>query len=234
MKIRQIVYFHNALFICEKKFSLFESFNLWFYQNIIGKIIKNNIRFADEIIVQAEWIKRVLIKKWAIDANKIRIEKPQIESLKTSLEYKPVAFFYPANGLNYKNHITLLKALIPIWEINDGPELRLTVNENDLTNECKALLKQGKFPISFLGRLTREEMINEYKSSILVFPSYIETIGLPLIEAKDLGCLIIASDCEYAHDALGEYTKVKYFSPFQPETLSEILLEFKKYLEIPH
>lgn len=41
-----------------------------------------------------------------------------------------------------------------------------------------------------------------YAKSILVFPSHIETLGLPLLEARAAGCRIVASDIAAAREAL--------------------------------
>ncbi|WP_236300697.1 glycosyltransferase, partial [Enterobacter bugandensis] len=40
---------------------------------------------------------------------------------------------------------------------------------------------------------------------IIVFPSYIESYGLPLIEAASLGKKIICSDLPYSRDVLSGY-----------------------------
>ena len=44
----------------------------------------------------------------------------------------------------------------------------------------------------------------------LLFPSYIETFGLPLLEAAGAGIAIVSSDLPYAHDVIGEYEGVTY------------------------
>ena len=44
----------------------------------------------------------------------------------------------------------------------------------------------------------------------LVFPSTIETFGLPLIEAASMGKPIIASDLDYAREVLGQYKGVSF------------------------
>ena len=66
----------------------------------------------------------------------------------------------------------------------------------------------------------REQMAQRYSESILLFPSYLETVGLPLLEAKQYGAPIIASDCAYAHETVGEYENVSYFSAMRGEELA--------------
>lgn len=221
--IPQDVYFHNALPISEKQYTILESKKLWIYQQIIGRIIRRSLKYASTIIVQAEWIKKALISKWFIDGTKIKLKRPNIDSPQKIQIYNPKVLFYPANGNLYKNHITLIKALIPLWKKYKGPEIHFTGEIKKLPISCQKLLNDPKYPVKFLGTLSKDEMLEEYSSSILVFPSYIETIGLPLIEAKSLGSVIIASDCEYAREAVGNYKNISYFSSFNVNELTEII-----------
>lgn len=224
-KIYQEVYFQNALPISEKKFGFSESRSLWVYQNIIGGIVRRSLKYANKIIVQADWIKKALEEKWNLQEDRIVVKRPNVLMNGSTTDYHPEALFYPANGSLYKNHITLLKALLPLWEKYDGPELRLTGTKENLPLICRETLGEKNYPIKFLGRLTKEGMIEQYQSTILVFPSYIETVGLPLLEAKCVGSSIIAADCAYAKEALDNYKESAFFSPFDVETLMELIKE---------
>ena len=53
-------------------------------------------------------------------------------------------------------------------------------------------------------------MFAQYARSVLVFPSYIETIGLPLLEARSVGAPILAADCLYARDGVEDYEKAEF------------------------
>lgn len=231
-KTFQEVYFHNALPIADKRFSFFESKYLWLYQNLIGGKVRRSLKWANTIIVQANWIKASLREKWHVDDKKITVKKPIIEYNVEANHYCPQGLFYPANGSIYKNHYTLLSALVSLWKKYGGPELRLTGKMEELPANCQALLRDKESHIRFLGRLSKEEMITQYNSNILVFPSYIETIGLPLIEAKAVGSAIIASDNAYAHEAIGNYDKVDYFSTFDVQELSRLIEEKSVYYGI--
>ena len=46
-------------------------------------------------------------------------------------------------------------------------------------------------------------------SHALLFPSIVESSGLPLLEAAMLGISVVANDMGYVHDALHEYEGVK-------------------------
>lgn len=229
--VAQHVYFHNALFICEKRFSIAESRNLWVYQNIIGKMTRKSLKYADKIVVQAEWIKNELCSKWKLRKEKIFVERPDINPIYetatpiTAIESKTL--FYPANFSSYKNHEILIKACAELWEERGTKSFSLVLsgNECNMPTSLKSLIEGKGYPISFTGILTPEQMKATYSRSILVFPSYIETVGLPLLEAKALGCHIIAADCEYAREGVGVYDKVSYFPPFDRKTLVSLIRE---------
>lgn len=225
-KIPQTVYFHNALFICEKRFSFFESRRMWLYQHPISFLTKKSLRRAEKILVQAEWIKRGLAERWGLDADKIAIDAPEVAPLfgeTCDVEQKPRNLFYPAAFYPYKNHVTLLRACAALWDDGYSFTLSLTGSAERMSTESKRLLAGRNDPITFLGSLSPEEMKREYARSILVFPSYIETVGLPLMEARVMNRPILAADCEYAHESVGSYERVTYFSPLDEAALCEAI-----------
>ena len=56
--------------------------------------------------------------------------------------------------------------------------------------------------------------------------TYIETIGLPLLEARSVGAPILAADCLYARDGVGDYEKAEFFETFDAKKLSEMMERF--------
>jgi glycosyltransferase involved in cell wall biosynthesis len=65
--------------------------------------------------------------------------------------------------------------------------------------------------IEFIGTITREQVYEYYSRSVLIFPSYIETFGLPMLEAKMHKTPMLVSDCPFSHEILDEYENVKFF-----------------------
>lgn len=235
-KVEQYVYFQNALPIAEKRFSLWESRELWIYQNIIGNLVRHSLKRADLIYVQAFWMKDVLSNKWRISKDRIAVKKPKsginaVHNDDYECKQEETSFFYPANRALYKNHKILFKAMKLLWDnekINNP--LILTVEEKELGYLYGDVFANKDYPIVFAGRLGSKEMIDQYRQSVLVFPSYIETVGLPLIEAKELGSVIVAADCAYAHEAIGDYEKAYYFNPSNEWELVSIIKEKVLYM----
>lgn len=75
--------------------------------------------------------------------------------------------------------------------------------------------------IEFIGLQTREKVFEIYsKSDCLIFPSKLETWGLPISEFKTFNKPILAVDLPYARETVGDYNKVKFFSLNNPKELA--------------
>ena len=58
------------------------------------------------------------------------------------------------------------------------------------------------------------------KTETVIFPSKIETWGLPITEAKEFKKKLILADLPYAHETLGNYQNVFFFNPDSAEELA--------------
>jgi len=226
-KVYQSVFVHNALPFSEYRFSLKENRLLWVYQNIIGKNIMKSIKRADHVIVQTNWMKKKCVEQLWVKPEKIEVQPPKID-----IEVKKIfkqtkestsTFFYPASGVVFKNHKVVVDACLMLKEegLTDYKVIfTLKGNENEHIINLYNISKENDLPIKFIGSLTREEVFDFYAKSTLIFPSYIETVGLPLLEAKMHWTPIIASDSAFSHEILDGYDKVEFFEAFDYRHLS--------------
>ena len=90
------------------------------------------------------------------------------------------------------------------------------------------MLKGLEDNFKLLGSIPREQVFKFYQTSILLFPSYLESFPLPLLEARLFNTPIIASDRPFAREILEGYPNVDFFDPFSPDDLAD---KMKKYLE---
>ena len=232
-KVYQSIFVHNALPFSEYRFSFIENRMLWVYQNIIGKNIMKSIKRADHVIVQTNWMKKKCVKQLGVKPEKIEVQPPKID-----IEVKKIfkqtkestsTFFYPASGVVFKNHKVVVDACLMLKKegITDYKVIfTLKGNENEHIINLYNISKENELPIEFIGSLTREEVFDFYAKSTLIFPSYIETVGLPLLEAKMHDSLVIASDCEFAFEILRDYEKSHYFNPFDSKELALLMKAF--------
>ena len=229
--IKQLIYLHQSIpFTKNINWNFFnknERF-LWFYKNVYKKIIKYSLKNNSYIVVQAEWMKNAVIKQFNWNPKKISVIKPNVENISVEkvpkIDFKDDKFhiFYPANNAVYKNHELIINALKYIKD--SKPEIfeNLIVHftfDKDLSNnrnvELINLVKklQVNEHIKFEGKISYERVLSFYKScDLLVFPSYIETFGLPLIEAASFGLPIFAANMNYAREVIGDYNGVIFLN----------------------
>lgn len=65
--------------------------------------------------------------------------------------------------------------------------------------------------------------MKKYESDVLIFPSYIESFGLPLIEAAVSGDIILAADTIFARELLKNYNNAYFFKYNDADSLSELM-----------
>ena len=78
--------------------------------------------------------------------------------------------------------------------------------------------------IKFVGILKRNELFDLYaKVDTMIFPSYLETWGLPITEFKIFEKPIILADLPYAYETIGTYDKACFFNPNSPLELAKLM-----------
>lgn len=220
-RTKQIIYLHNSLPFADYRFRITEDAKLWIYQNVISRLIYNSVNKAYKVIVQTDWMKEKCSEirgnsyKDDILVVKPKINKESIKEFKYKVDDK-VKFFYPASSEKFKNHQVIIDACKLLKKDNiKNYEVIFTIkeDENEYVKRLQRQIKEENLPIRFIGVIDREKVMEYYSKCILVFPSYIETVGLPLLEARLSKCIIVSSDCSFSKDALKGYEnsyKFKY------------------------
>ena len=228
--IRQILYLHQPLPFVEKRYGLIENPRFWIYQNLISRRIYSSVQKAEKVIVQTRWMKEACIKRTGVSPDKMEVVAPRIVAHEVRQNVQSTervrSFFYPASGFSYKNHNVLVDAIALLdAELRAKMALSLTLTGNENAHIAKLRRKIDKLglPIQFIGTVSHAEVLDRFSRSVLVFPSYIETFGLPLLEARMSGAEVIASDCPFSHEILDGYQKAVYFPPQDAPTLAVLL-----------
>lgn len=226
---KQVVYCHNPfpfykwkwqeVFVAPK-IVLFALFSKFIYQ----KGIKKN----DYVIVQQDWIRQKFKKLFQLPENKIIIAQPDppksIEVSLKNVKNSSFGFVYAASPNSHKNFEALLEA-VKILNAQGVSNFHVTItvdgSENAyakwIYNKYKDLLE-----IRFKGFMDREALFLCYaESNCLVFPSKIETWGLPISEFKKFDKPMLLADLPYAHETSAGAGQVAFFSPDEPEQLAK-------------
>ena len=124
-----------------------------------------------------------------------------------------IEFFYPTSNAVYKNNELIIEAAEQLDRKNLKYHCELTIE-----GECSKSKN-----VSFVGRMSYEDVIKKYYRTCLVFPSYIETFGYPLVEARAVGAIILAGDCEFSRELLEGYDNAYFFNPFVVNELADLM-----------
>lgn len=189
----------------DPKIPLFTMFTRWVY--------KINSKQNECMIVQQNWFREALSGLIGYPMEKIKVMPPKPQP---SLQPMPEAagqelfpypvFLYASTPDCHKNFETLCKAAVLLEKElgKDRFKVILTVKGNENRYARYLFSHWGDCSsIDFHGLMTKQELFATYaKAHCLVFPSRIETWGLPISEymsANPNGRMIL-SDLPYAHE----------------------------------
>jgi glycosyltransferase involved in cell wall biosynthesis len=228
-EIPQIIYLHQSLsFYSEIKWNFFkkEERIYWFYQNIYKKIIFYSLPKNYLLVVQTKSMKERVQKQFQLEDNKIIVIRPSFENIKVeeisliNFNDKKFHIFYPATTYIYKNHEIIIKALKYIKDkepnIFNNLTIHFTFDNNGKRNlDLIQLMNQLEVEsaIKLEGKLPYDKVLSFYQSChLVVFPSYIESHPMPLIEAALFGLPLLVSDLDFSREVIGDYRGAKFLN----------------------
>lgn len=138
-------------------------------------------------------------------------------------------YVYIASGEPHKNHRRLLEAWVILANHGLKPSLRLTLPPQKKDAFWEDLdQKKNKFGLKIYSEVVSNDEINVVyeQSGALVYPSFFESFGLPLIEAERYGLAIIASEKDYVRDI------VHPCQTFDPESALSIARAIMRHMNI--
>ena len=218
VKAPQLIYLHQSIpFQKIKNFSFLKSSerSLAVYQHLIGRIIKESVKRCDKVIVQTKWMQEAVMQQCHLPEEKVMRVAPTVSDLSvynTDVPFQLDRFFYPTAPAIYKNNAAIFKACELLNEKNIHCDVTLTLPP-----------ERSKGDVRCVGRLPYSEVIEKYAESTLVFPSYIETFGFPMAEARKVGTIVLASNCPFSREVLDGYENAYFFDPFKPQELADLM-----------
>lgn len=223
---RQAVYCHNPVpffrptwrdIRYEPTLLLFRIFYRWLY--------RFNLTANFRVIVQQEWLREAFRRKYR--AANVVVAHPATAASTAPRPVgaqDPLILFYPTLPRAFKNVETICAAVAMAAASTDRPiELRVTIS-GDENRYARSLVERfgAVAAIHFIGRQDRAAMSAQYAAaSVLLFPSRLETWGLPISEAKAAGLPVMVADLPYARETVGSYAA----AAFVPATDSDAWAE---------
>lgn len=227
---RQVVYCHNVAPFYRPSFTeawfdpvflVFNKLYMWLYAMFIHR--------NDAVIVQQSWLREAFRKRFGhpnivvahpSKHSMANMQGREAAPLRAPTPGQPLRLLYPALPRVFKNMEVLCEAwrLLP-RELAPLINLRMTFDGSEGRWARELTERYGDLPgITFLGRRNRTEMTDEYEGCDLVlFPSRLESWGLPISEAKSFGKPLLAADLPYAREAAGSYRSVSFAPPDIPQ-----------------
>jgi hypothetical protein len=199
------IFFHNLYRL--NNFS--NLYYLDFFKNLYTRFISYS---KYEWVVQSNKSRLLLSEHNSVNLSLIKVfpffeplEKVEIVSKVNCLRYS-----YIADSSIHKNHLFLIRNWMQFYDINCSIfslELNITLKLESCSGELFDLLSDDiflqKYNIVNHGPLKYPDVIKLLKiTDYLVYVSNFESFGLPLIEACQLGCKIIAPDLEYVSEVV--------------------------------
>lgn len=194
-----------------------------------------NIHKNDFVIVQQNWLKDAFREMFSLEKSKIIVSKPIEESKKSACMDRRsehnFLFFYPAFPRTFKNFEVICNACVILEErglVGYTVLLTLAGAENEYAKYIYRKYKHLK-TISFCGLLPKEQVLSLYeKVDCLIFPSKLETWGLPISEFATFKRPMLVADLPYAHETAAGAEKVCFFDASNAEELAERMEELIK------
>lgn len=204
-------------------------------------IIRRSIEKSDIIVAISEYTKNQIIEYFHADMQKIRViscgfdqnlfrplDKDEsikgVEMIKREfLLSSPFALFV-GNFKKYKNVEGVFAGFAAYCRRNPGTSLQLAVGSNERkgVEKTAVLIKKYKLDgkVRFLGYLESEKLRALYGlAEMLLFPSYLEGFGLPVLEAMAVGTPVITSSSSALPEVAGE--AALFVNPAVPEELAD-------------
>lgn len=147
-----------------------------------------------------------------------------------SVDAQQSLFAYVASGEPHKNHRVLVSAWCLLAQGHLYPSLKLTVDRQSFPDLCKWIdtqVTQYGLNITNEGKLSSEAVSQLYSLiDALIYPSVFESFGLPLIEARQAGLPILASELDFVRDVLDPE---ETFDPTSPLSVARAV---KRFLQV--
>lgn len=202
------------------------------FKRIYAKILmKGAVQKADLILTISEFTKGKILRFFPgveekitvvpLGCNHLRREQP-IEGLPENF------FLFVGNLKPHKNLSLVLDALsaFPEKHLVIAGQLEGFIHGENLS-ELKKRYSHMKDRVHFLGKVTDEGLTYLYMNAeALIFSSFYEGLGLPPLEAMNLGCPVLASNAASIPEACGE--AALYFDPTKKEELIQAIQGLEK------
>lgn len=180
-----------------------------------------NIHRNKYLIVQTNWLRKGMAKMFRLSEDKFIVAPPQSAAAPTAIPARAdsdvFTFLYAATPDCHKNFELICKAARSLEnEIGKG-KFRVVLTINGSENKYAEWLHRrwgNVSSINFAGFMSKDKLYANYAAAgCLIFPSRVETWGLPISEFAAFGKPMLLADLPYAHEASAGSKQTAFFNP---------------------
>ena len=189
-----------------------------------------NVHSNRYLIVQQEWLRQGLSKLLGVKRERFIVAPPAKKILDGETEVfqkEGFTFIYPATPDCHKNFETLCQAARLLEkELGDSAfRVLLTIKGDENKYACwlKQQWKEVR-SIQWTGFLSKPKLKGVYEAAdCLVFPSKVETWGLPISEFMQTGKPMLIADLPYGHETAAGSRHTAFFNQKSAEELKKLM-----------
>lgn len=224
LNIPQFVLIHQPIPFSSLNISELELKNYIKYNFLLRLIYKLQIKKYSCIFVQTDWMRKEIISRFKYKGP-IRVVRPDVPDIRQNNMALPkeieeqfnntnIKLLYVTNLEKYKNNKILIEA-VNKYNSEFGEKVTLYLTIPGINTEYIRYL--NKVPYQTISQLYQ-------RADALIFPSLAETLGLPLLEAKQNNLRTLVSDLPYAREICNENDV--FFNPRDCDSIVQAIGEF--------
>lgn len=177
--------------------------------------LKMTSQGVSRFVVQTATMRRLLSESLGIRLDRVRVLPyiAQDATILSSGRASPILsdhlgfdFIYPASGDPHKNHRCLIDAWCLLAQQGIRPRLLLTIDRTLYPDLCEYLttrIIEHGLDIVNDGFVAHDVLYARYRQAkALIYPSLVESFGMPLLEARMAGLPILAGELDYVRDVV--------------------------------
>lgn len=230
---RKAVYCHNPFpFYRWKWRELSLNYKIVFFAWFSRYIYRINIHKNDWVLVQQQWIRRRFVSMFHLCAKRVIVTLPSTVSAcfnqtVSALHASTYQFLFPSYGDIHKNFELVCKAAELLEKEIGKNKFKVILSISGQENKYAQWLYnrwQHIDSIKFAGFMSREKLYETYaKTDCLIFPSRVETWGLPISEFAAFDKPMLLADLPYAYETAAGSKKTAFFDVEHPEELKRMM-----------
>lgn len=227
---RQAVYCQTSFpFLKWKMQDLFFDYKIVLFSLFTRFAYRIHIKRNDKLVVQAEWLRKGFARMFELPESKFVVAPPTSARQKTpagsAKESVCKSFLFASTPDCHKNFETVCRAakLLEKEIGTDKFKVILTISGTENRYARWLYKRWGNVrSIDFAGFMSKEKLYDTYAGTdCLLFPSRVETWGLPISEFAAFGKPMLLADLPYAYETAAGSGRTAFFNPEKPEELKE-------------